>query len=271
MRSGLARSIAANPWTSAQDAVLAVSVLAVGLLVALEFDLFHFAGELTAAEQKVSIIEAIALTLLLGLCIGVFIYRRFREEQNEVLERAELDLTIRELRDQAMHDVLTGLPNRRAMLARLRELDELGEASRNAFFMLDLNGFKHVNDRFGHSVGDHVLQVVAERFKRVARPTDVLARLGGDEFAVLSYDVDYAGATAVGTRYLATLDNPVWVDGMRHDLGVAAGGVLIPLDCSKVEDIVTYADIAMYRAKEKGRSSLVFYCDIDQRVARFRS
>lgn len=271
MRSALARSIAANPWTSAQDAVLAVSVLATGLLLAIEFDLFHFASELTAEEQKISLVEAIALTLLLGVCIGVFIYRRFREEQHEVLERAELDLTIRELRDQAMHDVLTGLPNRRAVLARLREFGTLGEAQQHAFFMLDLNGFKGVNDRYGHSVGDHVLQVVAERFKRVARPTDVLARLGGDEFAVLSYDVDHAGAAAVGNRYLATLDNPVWVDGVGHDLGVAAGGVLIPRDCNKVEDIITYADIAMYRAKEKGRSTLVFYCDIDQRVAHFRT
>ena len=66
------------------------------------------------------------------------------------------------------------------------------DGRKHVFFILDLNGFKRVNDLHGHAVGDSVLQVVVERFKRVARPSDVLGRLGGDEFAVLSYDVDRA-------------------------------------------------------------------------------
>ena len=75
-----------------------------------------------------------------------------------------------------------------------------------------------------------MLQVVAERFKRVARPTDLLARLGGDEFAVLSYDVDRAGAAAVGDRFLGCLQNQVWVEGTGHDIGVSIGAVLFPKD-----------------------------------------
>jgi diguanylate cyclase (GGDEF)-like protein len=269
MKTPLLRSIAANPWSSAQDAVLAVSVLATGLLLAVEFDLFHFA--LSPKEQEISLMEAIALTLLLGACIAAFVYRRFREDQVEAERRAEIDVAMRELRDQALHDVLTGLPNRRAVMARLKELSLQDDGQQNAFFLLDLNGFKRVNDRYGHAAGDHVLQVIAERFKRVARPSDMLARLGGDEFAILSYDIDYAGAVAVGHRYLATLDNKVWVEGIGHDIGASAGGVLVPHDCKKVEDIITYADIAMYRAKESARSALVFYADLDQQLAHFRA
>ena len=71
---------------------------------------------------------------------------------------------------------------------------------------MDLNGFKRVNDAYGHAVGDEVLQIVAERFRRAARPTDLLARLGGDEFAVLSCNVDGKDAHAIGTRFAAALD-----------------------------------------------------------------
>lgn len=271
MSTSLFRSIAANPWNSAQDAVLAVSVLATGLLLAIEFDLFEFVEELPSPEPRISLIEAIALTLLLAMCIGAFIYRRIREEQVDVTRRAEIDVAMRELRDQAMRDVLTGLPNRRVVIARLEELRLLGDQCRSAFFLLDLNGFKGVNDSYGHAAGDRVLQVIAERFKRATRPSDLLARLGGDEFAVLSYGVDYTGAVAVGSRFLASLEQKVWVDGISHDLGVSIGAVLIPDDCRTVEDILAYADKAMYRAKASDRSALVFYSDLDQREGQCRA
>ena len=135
---------------------------------------------------------------------------------------------MRDLREQAMRDPLTNLPNRRAVLARLEELQAQADGQQHAFFMLDLNEFKRVNDQHGHGAGDSVLQVVAERFKRVARPTDLLARLGGDEFAVLSYDIDRAGAAAVGNRFLGALQNQVWVEGTGHDVGVSIGAVLVP-------------------------------------------
>jgi diguanylate cyclase (GGDEF)-like protein len=145
------------------------------------------------------------------------------------------------------------------VFARLGELRT--SSSPHAFFLLDLNDFKSVNDQFGHAAGDWVLQVVAERFKRVARPTDLLARIGGDEFAILASDVDRAGAEAVGDRFIRALDNEVRVDGVGHDIGVAVGAVLIPADGVAAAEILANADIAMYRAKATGRS-LVFFCDV---------
>ncbi|KAB2943205.1 MAG: GGDEF domain-containing protein [Hyphomicrobium sp.] len=262
IRNSVLRSIAAHPWTSAQDAILGTSVLAVAGLLAIEFDLFYFAHELTTAERRVSLAEAIALTVLLGFCIGFFIYRRVREHRDDAQRRAEIDREMQELRDQALRDPLTDLPNRRAVLARLNDLQLRLDGRQHAFFLLDLNEFKRVNDQYGHAAGDCVLQVVAERFRRVARPADLLARLGGDEFAILAYDVDRSGAAAVGNRFLGTLENKIWVDGVGHDIGVSVGAVLIPNDGVTVPEILANADIAMYQAKDTDRSALVFFSDV---------
>lgn len=261
MRISIFRSIANHPSASAQDALLAVSLLAAGLLLAIEFDLFHFAHQLTAEEQQISLLEAIALTVLLALCILAFILRRIREEKTALERRAEVDVAMGELREQAMCDELTELPNRRAVFARLKELSPHTAGTRDAFFLLDLNGFKQVNDRYGHAAGDGLLLVIAERLKRVARPTDILARLGGDEFAVLAYDVDRAGAMSIGHRYINALNSEISVEGVNHRIGVAVGAVLIPDDCVEVADILQKADVAMYRAKAGSGSGLVFYGD----------
>lgn len=262
IRNSVLQSIAAHPGRSAQDAILGTSVLAVAGLLAIEFDLFYFADELTTAERRVSLAEAIALTVLLGFCIAFFIYRRVREHRKDVQRRAEIDREMQELRDQALRDPLTDLPNRRAVLARLNDLPLRLDGHQHAFFLLDLNEFKRVNDHYGHAAGDCVLQVVAERFRRVARPADLLARLGGDEFAILAYDVDRSGAAAVGSRYIGTLENKIWVDGIGHDVGVSVGAVLIPNDGVTAPEILANADIAMYQAKATDRSALVFFSDV---------
>jgi diguanylate cyclase (GGDEF)-like protein len=269
IRNSVVRSVADHPWTSAQDALLAVCVLAVAGLLALEYDLFRFASELTTAERRVTLAEAMALTVLLGCCIAAFVQRRMHEQRLDVEKRAKVDRELRELRDLAMRDPLTDLPNRRAVLARLGELQPHEDGRQHAFFMLDLNEFKRVNDQHGHTAGDCVLRVVAERFKRVARPSDLLARLGGDEFAVLSYDVDRVGATAVGTRFLGALENEVWVEGIGHDVGVSVGAVLIPKDGLAAQEILANADIAMYRAKATDRSALVFFDAASDGVRRY--
>ena len=270
IRNSVLRSVAEHPWTSAQDGILAVSALAVFGLLAVEYDLFWFAGEFSPTEQRVTLAEAMALTLLLGGCIAVFVHRRMQEQVADAAKSFQIRGEMRELREQAMRDPLTELPNRRAVLARLEELGTLA-GRHHAFFMLDLNEFKRVNDRHGHAAGDGVLQVVAERFKRVARPSDVLARLGGDEFAVLSYDVDRAGAAAVGARFIGTLRNAIVVDGIGHDVGVSIGAVLVPQDAIAVEEILLNADLAMYRAKAEDRSALVFFDSLDDDARHYPS
>ncbi|MEO8421510.1 MAG: GGDEF domain-containing protein [Hyphomicrobium sp.] len=258
IRNSVLRSIADHPWTSLQDGFLGLSAMAVAGLLALEYDLFRFAADMTTGERRITLAEAVALTLLLAGCIAAFVHRRLTEQSRDLGKRSQIDSEMRELRELALRDPLTNLPNRRAVLERLEELRSQ-DGRQHAFFMLDLNEFKRVNDGHGHSAGDGVLQVIAERFKRVSRPTDLLARLGGDEFAVVSNDVDLAGATAVGMRLLGALENKVWVQGVGHDVGVSIGAVMIPQDGNAVPEILANADIAMYRAKATDRSALVFF------------
>jgi len=269
-RNALLRTIADHPWTSAQDFVLLVAAMSVAALLALEYDLFQFAGELTVPERKITLAEAIALTCLLAISLSGFILRRLQEQRQDSDRRMGVDLEMRKLRDLALLDPLTGLPNRRAVLAHLDEVEEQTEGRKHVFFLLDLNGFKRVNDLHGHAVGDQVLQVVVERFKRVARPSDVLGRLGGDEFAVLSYDVDKSAAASIGQRFLTTLEKEIWVEGSCHDVGVSVGAAFIPDNGTSAQEVLRNADLAMYRAKDKERSSLVFFDAATDSGASFR-
>jgi diguanylate cyclase (GGDEF)-like protein len=225
----------------------------------LQYDLFWFVSVLSEPQRKISLAEAMFLTVLLALCIFAFVIRRLREERRDVVRHVVTRNQMRELRTLALQDSLTGLANRRALLSALTAATAPPADSRkHAFFLIDLNDFKRVNDLHGHALGDRVLQVVAERFRTAARPSDLLARLGGDEFAVLSYNVDRDTAHAIGLRFIATLANEIRVGGHSHEIGASIGVALIPDDGTTAEEIIHNADLAMYRAKGQDRPSLVF-------------
>ena len=122
--------------------------------------------------------------------------------------RADLQDVLGPAREAALHDALTGLPNRALMLERLEHASRRGRRSRktSAVFFLDLDRFKAVNDTYGHHVGDELLVAVAERLTAVLRPGDTLARLSGDEFVILCEDLDDpAQADAIAVRFDAAL------------------------------------------------------------------
>jgi diguanylate cyclase (GGDEF)-like protein len=256
----LVRAIIENPWSSVQDGLLLSSVMLVTALLALQYDLFWFVSVLSEPQRKISLAEAMFLTVLLALCIFAFVIRRLREERRDVVRHVVTRNQMRELRTLALQDSLTGLANRRALLSALTAATASppADSRKHAFFMIDLNDFKRVNDLHGHALGDRVLQVVAERFRTAARPSDLLARLGGDEFAVLSYNVDRDTAHAIGLRFIATLANEIRVGGHSHEIGASIGVALIPDDGTTAEEIIHNADLAMYRAKGQDRPSLVF-------------
>jgi diguanylate cyclase (GGDEF)-like protein len=257
----LLRTIADHPRSSTQDAILIAGAMCVAVLLALEYDLLRFADQLTVREREITLSEVIILTALLGFGIVGFIIRRLREERSDIARRLALDLEIRELREQALQDPLTGLPNRRAMMTALAQATAgpRSDGRRHAFFVLDLNEFKCINDRYGHAEGDRVLQVVVERLRKAARPSDLLARLGGDEFGLIAYDVDRNAAHPIGYRFITALERDMWVEGHAHNVGVSVGATLIPDDGVTVQEILHNADLAMYRAKAQGRSALAFF------------
>jgi diguanylate cyclase (GGDEF)-like protein len=177
------------------------------------------------------------------------------------LERArlveELRLEAESKSHQAMHDTLTGLPNRTLFLERASAA--LAETGRAAVALLDLDRFKEVNDTLGHETGDRLLCEVAECLVRAARGRATVARLGGDEFAVVVTDI-IGPEEAIGiVRDLeAALTRPMSVDGITLAVRASAGVALAPEHGDNVAMLLQRADIAMYLAKEK-RSGIELY------------
>ena len=160
----------------------------------------------------------------------------------------------REKHHQANHDALTGLPNRKLLLARLDAAVEIArrEDGHVALVMLDLDGFKDVNDTLGHQVGDRLLQIVATRIAGSVRPGDTVARLGGDEFAIVLPRVrDVVAAVEVAARVRASLAQPFHLEGMMLELEGSMGMALFPEHGDAPVVLMQRADIAMYLAKEE--------------------
>jgi diguanylate cyclase (GGDEF)-like protein len=168
---------------------------------------------------------------------------------------------------ESMHDLLTGLPNRRLLLERTNEaVDEARESgSHAALFLLDLDRFKEINDTLGHLVGDDLLQLVGRRLTAVLRPGDVIARLGGDEFAMLVPHLeDPRAALDLAERVRLSLVEPFRHDGLSHEIEGSIGIALHPAHGSDFETLLQRADIAMYVAKERGTGVQVYSTEIDR-------
>ncbi|HEY2916480.1 MAG TPA: EAL domain-containing protein [Candidatus Limnocylindrales bacterium] len=168
-----------------------------------------------------------------------------------------------EIREQAFRDPLTGLANRSRFQERVEHaLDRLRGRSpkRVAVLFIDLDHFKHVNDRFGHSAGDRLLQAVAQRVGASVRPGDTAARLGGDEFAILLEDVEgREEAELVCQRLLEGFAEPVALGQAAPTIGASIGVAISGLGGDTVDELLRNADIAMYAAKAAGRGQVVFF------------
>ena len=153
---------------------------------------------------------------------------------------------------KALHDPLTGLPNRKFLLRTVGEAVEHPDAPAFALALLDLDRFKEVNDTLGHHVGDQLLQLVSAKIGGVLRPQDLVARLGGDEFAVYLPEVDGPRAAAdVAIRIQQALAEPFQLEDVALELEVSIGIALFPEQGRDVEQLLRRADVAMYLAKEQ--------------------
>lgn len=177
----------------------------------------------------------------------------------DITERRALEAQLTHL---AMHDPLTGLPNRRLLSDRLDVA--LARAARAqtpvGLFFIDLDGFKAINDEFGHEAGDHVLVAMAERLTQCVRPGDTVCRLGGDEFCVLCEHVtDDDGAHDVAARLLAQTDEPIEHEGNSLSVTMSIGAVVATrAPEGGPERLLQQADTAMYEAKRRGKAQAVF-------------
>ena len=161
-----------------------------------------------------------------------------------------------------MHDPLCGLPNRIFFSERLEAVIEEVRAGSSpaAVFYIDLDHFKDVNDTLGHPVGDELIRNVTLRLSHTLRGDDLVARLGGDEFAVISsIGDDSVKMTAVAQRIIAAICAPYTISGQNIIIGASIGIAVIDNNCAGSADIMRYADMALYRAKNEGRNRACIY------------
>ena len=184
----------------------------------------------------------------------------FAVSAQDVTQRRRAEQDLRELTavlaERAVRDPLTGLANRTLVEERLRGAlaRDARTGGSSAVLFLDLDGFKAINDRHGHAVGDAVLQTFASRLTRGVRPSDTVARLGGDEFLVLAEGTTPAGLASLVERLGAALDEPIEVGTLTLQVGVSVGWAISAAGRADPAGLIESADRAMYTVKRGGRS-----------------
>ncbi|MDA0365020.1 MAG: EAL domain-containing protein [Chloroflexi bacterium] len=219
--------------------------------IALTVELQMNAGEAEAREYSAIVKNLLGDDAVHGIVVNA----------RDVTDRKTLE---DQLRYQALHDVLTGLPNRALFHDRLEQA--LAGAARRerhvAVLLIDLDRFKVINDSLGHVVGDELLVAAGQRLRSHLREEDTVARFGGDEFAVMIEDVENAAeAEAAAMRVLVAFEERLSF-GARHALITASVGVAVSsVTDTDAADLTRRADVAVFRAKEEGRARLVVYDD----------
>ena len=189
----------------------------------------------------------------------------------DISQRKRMELHLRHL---AHHDQLTNLPNRvllgermRALVARARRGNQLF-----ALHLIDLDGFKRINDVLGHSAGDRFLRDIADRLRSAMRESDMIARLGGDEFAILQANIGESGdAAQFAQRIVEVVNAATPVEDQTLVTAASVGTVIHPADGADAEELLKNADLAMYKAKKDGGNLFCFYAADMQSRARLEA
>ncbi len=202
--------------------------------------------------------DMIFVVFILSVALMVFAWRRVRDLGNEIKARRAAEAAARKL---ARHDPLTGLPNRRYFNEKLDLAlhNVMTDGGRAAVLMLDLDGFKAINDAHGHLVGDKALIEFTERITATAKGA-LVARVGGDEFSIIQPKINSLDEPAGLARRIAkVVAEPFKIAETEATLGVGIGIAVAPDDGMTADDLIRRADLALYRAKAEGRSSTRFF------------
>lgn len=217
-----------------------------------------------ASSREIRLISESLNTLATTLARQNEHERSYRERlEKEVAERtAELNRLYEEMKHHATHDRLTSLPNRALLAEHAQQAMARAKREKNlaAVLYIDMDGFKAINDSFGHQAGDDILLTLAQRLRDTVRAEDTVARLGGDEFSVLLPNLKSASdAATVAAKLLAQAGTPISIQGQDYNPKLSIGISLYPEDADNMEALLKMADTAMYYAKEHGGNAFHFY------------
>ena len=223
------------------------------------YELYH---DLTLLDNQVASLRmAIWRNVIIGfLALYLSLFTVVRNASRRLLRQRE------RLTHQALHDSLTGLPNRDQLYDRLHAALRTARpgAAHPALLLMDLDRFKEINDTFGHQQGDKLLQQVGGRLRGRLRAADTVARLGGDEFAIVLPATGAAAASAMAAALLEALDQPFVLEGYRVTLGASIGITLAPEHGQDATTLLRRADVAMYTAKRGGGGHALYTAEQDQ-------
>lgn len=253
-----------------RDICILIAILVVGLYWTFEYDIFKNGDGVSVHQHTIELDEALLLGGILVLGLLAFSMRLYVEQKREAASRRAAEQHVRTL---AFKDTLTGLANRRQFDDALKAACAVPprEGATHALILLDLNGFKQVNDVYGHGIGDQVLAIVGQRLLGAMRGGDLAARLGGDEFAILALHlVGPEAANNVANRVIESMKEPIAAGAARHQIGAGIGISLIPSDAAGPEQALRKADLALYQAKEERRTAVRFFEDDMDKRARER-
>ena len=204
-----------------------------------------------AAELRFRLMSSGIVILLMAVWASLLLSSKISKQ---------LDSKNDELKHLALHDNLTGLPNRALLTERLEQTLLQVERTKASFslFMMDLDRFKEVNDTLGHHFGDELLKMVSSRILKCMRKKDSIARLGGDEFAVLLPQTDFEGTEHCAKRIINSMDEPFSINNISTESKMSIGIAIYPDHGTTADALMQYADVAMYQAK-RSQSGYAFY------------
>jgi diguanylate cyclase (GGDEF)-like protein len=269
LRGGLHSRLRRIDWRrrDVRDAVVIVVILVAQFVCFDVGDLFLKFADFVKEYEDWGLDDLVLMSFMLCMSLMVFSFRRLQDLSKEVRGRAAAEHQALKL---ARHDPLTDLPNRRLFTEKLDDalLRTRSEGWRTAVLMLDLDGFKAVNDTYGHVAGDRTLLEVGERMSKVIRFDTMLACVGGDEFAIVLPNIasldDPAG---LARRIVGAMAEPFMIGSAVTTLGISIGIAVTPDDGTEHDELVRRADLALYRAKAEGQSSIRFFePDMDAHV-----
>ena len=243
-----------------------------GLLREMHVGLF---GEFILSYMGLALFSVVVATTFVRIgpwSIAVFIapmaFARQMFTRTHSLQEAtvELEAKTQENEYQALHDALTGLPNRMLFMRHLHDaVDLMGPDQQLAVMIMDLDHFKEINDTLGHHFGDRLLQQIGPRLSCALREGDLMARLGGDEFGIVLPDLPDDGvAVRIAERLIEELQKPLSVENLALDVSGSVGIAIYPSHSDDVETLLRRADVAMYAAKESGGGFEVYHPTMDQ-------